>query len=124
MEKRAAAPRVPRTSTIHRFVHGTDPLVTSLDAATLPVARGAYGAKVEQPGEKRGSKQCRSLTELIFGLNFRLIKWNGMYVFRALFLLLRGLMMEAEIPALLLIARAAFLQSSLANLAIPATKPR
>ncbi|KAJ7793188.1 hypothetical protein B0H14DRAFT_3498369 [Mycena olivaceomarginata] len=41
MEKRAAAPRVPRTSTIHRVVHGTDPLVTSLDAATLPVARGA-----------------------------------------------------------------------------------
>ncbi|KAJ6574070.1 hypothetical protein B0H19DRAFT_1253833 [Mycena capillaripes] len=77
VEKRTAAPRVPRTSTIRQFIHGAEPFATSLDTAALPVARGAYGAKVEQPGEKWGSKKCRSLTELIFGLNFRLIRWNG-----------------------------------------------
>ncbi|KAF7362837.1 hypothetical protein MVEN_00633500 [Mycena venus] len=67
---------IPHTSTVREYVHGAEPLATSLDAATLPAAHGAYVAKIEQKGEKWGSKKCRSLLELL-GLGFRLVQWNG-----------------------------------------------
>ncbi|KAF7335507.1 hypothetical protein MVEN_02204500 [Mycena venus] len=67
---------VPRASTMREYVHGAEPLATSLDTATLPAAHGVYVAKIEQKGEKWGSKKCHSLLELL-GLGFRLVQWNG-----------------------------------------------
>ncbi|KAJ7907726.1 hypothetical protein B0H13DRAFT_1879351 [Mycena leptocephala] len=52
------------------------PLATNLDASTLPVAHGTYAGKVEDKSEKYGSKQYRTLAQLL-GLGFRLLKWNG-----------------------------------------------
>jgi hypothetical protein len=79
-------------------------------------------AKVEQKDEKRGRKQCRSLFELL-GLGFRLVRWNGMYVlFRHSFVCL--LMLHTVTPALLLIAKGAFLLSLLANQTRRCTKPQ
>jgi hypothetical protein len=79
-EAKRAAERGTPAAIVRRFVHGAEPLATSLETAALPVARGAYGAKVEQPGEKWGSKKRRSLAELI-RLGFRLVPWNGMCVY-------------------------------------------
>lgn len=67
----------PRESTIRDHVEPAAPVVApSFDASTLPVAHGAYGAKVEDKGEKYGSKKRRTIAELI-GLGFQLIPWNG-----------------------------------------------
>jgi hypothetical protein len=51
--------------------------VPSFNASTLPTARGAYAAKVEDKAEKYGGKKRRSLAELI-ALGFQLVRWNGM----------------------------------------------
>jgi hypothetical protein len=118
----AAEGHVPRASTLREYVHRVEPLATSLDAATLPAAHGAYVAKVEQKDEKKGSKKCRSLFELL-GLGFRLVRWNGMQVlFHHSFFCL--LMSYAVTPALSLTAKAAFLRSSLANRTPRHTKPQ
>ncbi|KAJ7091642.1 hypothetical protein C8R44DRAFT_719715 [Mycena epipterygia] len=67
----------PRESTIRDHVRPAAPVVApSFDASTLPVAHGAYGAKVEDKAEKYGSKKRRTVAELI-GLGFQLIPWNG-----------------------------------------------
>ncbi|KAJ7840504.1 hypothetical protein B0H14DRAFT_3458046 [Mycena olivaceomarginata] len=50
--------------------------LTDMSPAQLPSANIAYAAKVEDRAEKRGSKQRRSLAELI-GVGFQLIPWNG-----------------------------------------------
>ncbi|KAF7358609.1 hypothetical protein MSAN_01199600 [Mycena sanguinolenta] len=67
----------PRASVIDQHVRQAEPLaVPSLDAEALPAAHGAYAAKIENKLEKRGSKTCRSLAELI-GLGFQIIHWDG-----------------------------------------------
>jgi hypothetical protein len=45
---------------------------------------GAYAAKVEDKSEKYGSKQRRTLAQLI-DLKFQVVKWNGLYVYLTLY---------------------------------------
>jgi hypothetical protein len=69
---------VARPAAIRKYVGPAQPFrLPVFDAATLPTAHGAYAAKVEDRDEKRGSKQRRSLAELI-GVGFQLIPWNGL----------------------------------------------
>lgn len=69
---------VTRPAATRRHVQSSTRLdVNSFDTATLPVALGAYTAKTEGRKEKYGSKQRRSVAELI-GLGFQLIRWNGL----------------------------------------------
>ncbi|KAJ7680001.1 hypothetical protein B0H14DRAFT_3535987 [Mycena olivaceomarginata] len=68
---------VARPAALRKYVAPAQPLhLPTFDAAAMPTAHGAYAAKVEDRAEKRGSKQRRSLAELI-GLGFQLIPWNG-----------------------------------------------
>lgn len=67
----------PRASTIRKYVATAQPVHTGLDTTNLPVAHGAYAAKVEDKrGEKYGSKQRRTLDDLV-RLGFRILPWNG-----------------------------------------------
>ncbi|KAJ7849710.1 hypothetical protein B0H14DRAFT_3452402 [Mycena olivaceomarginata] len=66
-----------RPSTIERHVRSAEPIhIPSFNAATLPVALGAYAAKTEDKGEKYGRTKRHSVAGLI-GLGFQLIRWNG-----------------------------------------------
>ncbi|KAF8173039.1 hypothetical protein K438DRAFT_1772466 [Mycena galopus ATCC 62051] len=67
---------VPVAATARAHVAPAAPLETNLAPSTLPVALGAYAAKVEDNAERRGSKVPRSLTNLL-GLGFQLVKWDG-----------------------------------------------
>ncbi|KAJ7780356.1 hypothetical protein B0H14DRAFT_322645 [Mycena olivaceomarginata] len=61
---------VARPAAIRKYVAPAQPFhLPVFDVAALPTAHGAYAAKVEDRAEKRGSKQRRSLAELI-GLGF------------------------------------------------------
>jgi hypothetical protein len=68
-----------RTSSLHQHVK---PAVTTavplpaFNTTTLPVAAGAYGAKVEYASEKYGGKKRRTLAELL-AVGFQLIRWDG-----------------------------------------------
>ncbi|KAJ7781734.1 hypothetical protein DFH07DRAFT_764761 [Mycena maculata] len=66
-----------RASTICDHILPAKPVpAPAFDAADLPAAQGAYGAKVESKQEKYGHKKRRTLAELI-GLGFQVIHWNG-----------------------------------------------
>ncbi|KAJ7075472.1 hypothetical protein B0H15DRAFT_791807 [Mycena belliarum] len=74
----AAQGHAPRATTItsHVRIPLVTPLRQAIDACTLPVAHGAYGAKVTDAAERWGSKKKRTLDELV-QLGFQVVEWNG-----------------------------------------------
>lgn len=67
----------PRASTKSKYVASAQPVQTGLNTADLPAAHGAYVAKVEDKrGEKYGSKQRRTLGDLV-RLGINILPWNG-----------------------------------------------
>ncbi|KAJ7177350.1 hypothetical protein C8R43DRAFT_942621 [Mycena crocata] len=64
-----------QASTTATFVRPAKSFRTALKTEALPVAAGAYAAKLKA-GELKGGKKARSLSELL-GLGFQLFKWNG-----------------------------------------------
>jgi hypothetical protein len=69
----------PRPSTIAKHVAAAVHLpLPTFNASSMPAALGAYAARVENKGERYGSKKRRTVAELI-QLGFQLIPWNGLY---------------------------------------------
>ncbi|KAJ7073290.1 hypothetical protein B0H15DRAFT_957355 [Mycena belliarum] len=69
---------VARLSTVNAHARAAlaTPLHHTLDAQTLPVAYGGYGAKVEDAAESKGRTKARTLEELV-RIGFKVVEWNG-----------------------------------------------
>ncbi|KAK7035077.1 hypothetical protein R3P38DRAFT_2518604 [Favolaschia claudopus] len=67
---------IATASTITQYLWPAERLQSTLNASTLPSAKGAYSAKLEGEKEKRGSRTRLSLKDLV-RLGFDVIKWDG-----------------------------------------------
>ncbi|KAJ7436227.1 hypothetical protein FB451DRAFT_1061888 [Mycena latifolia] len=76
--KKAEEGHTPRPFTLRKHLRPAlvEPLRSAIAANTLPVAHGAYAARVADANENWGSKKRRTLDELT-ALGFQIIRWNG-----------------------------------------------